>query len=58
MQLSTRCQWQSTNKAINHGTTVSEATLEISPEIVVTAIVSKALFKHRGLKVSVAKPML
>ena len=43
MQLSTRNQWQGTIKAINHGSIVSEVTLEISPEIVVTAIVYKKL---------------
>jgi molybdopterin-binding protein len=51
MQLSTRNQWQGTIKAINHGTIVSEVTLEISPEISVTSIVSKSSVENMGLKV-------
>ncbi|MGZ8947533.1 MAG: TOBE domain-containing protein [Methylococcaceae bacterium] len=50
MQLSTRNQWQSTIKAINHGAIISEVTFEISPEIVLTAIVSKSSLQNVGLK--------
>ena len=51
MQLSTRNQWQGTIKAINNGTIVSEVTLEISPEISVTSIVSTSSVENMGLKV-------
>ena len=51
MQLSTRNQWQGTIIAINHGTIVSEVTLEISPEISVTSIVSKSSVENMRLKV-------
>ncbi len=51
MQLSTRNQWQGTIKAINYGTIVSEVTLEISPEISVTSIISKSSVENMGLKV-------
>jgi molybdopterin-binding protein len=39
-------------KAINHGTIVSEVTLDISPETVVTVIVSKNSVENRGQKVA------
>ena len=48
MQLGTRYQWLGKIKAINHGSIVSEVTLEISPEIIVTAIVSKSSVENRG----------
>jgi molybdopterin-binding protein len=51
MQLSTCNQWQGTIIAINHGTIVSEVTLEISPEISVTSIVSKSSVENMRLKV-------
>jgi molybdopterin-binding protein len=51
MQLSTRNQWQGIVKAINHGNIVSEVTLEISPEVTVISIVSKAAVDALGLKV-------
>jgi molybdopterin-binding protein len=51
MQLSTRNQWQGVIKTINQGAIVSEVTLEISPEITVTAIVSKSAVDSMGLKV-------
>ena len=51
MQLSTRNQWQGTIKAINPGAIVSEVTLEISPVVSVTAIVSKSSVENMGLKV-------
>ncbi len=41
MQLSTRNQWKGIVKSVNHGSTVSEIALEISPQVSVTAIVSK-----------------
>jgi molybdopterin-binding protein len=51
MQLSTRNQWQGIVKAINHGSIVSEVTLEISPEVTVISIVSKAAVEALGLKI-------
>lgn len=51
MQLSTRNQWQGIVKAINHGDIVSEVTLEMSPNISVTAIVSRLSVEILGLKV-------
>ncbi len=41
MQLSTRNQWKGVIKSINHGSTVSEVLLEISPQVFVTAIISR-----------------
>jgi molybdopterin-binding protein len=51
MKLSNRNQWQGTIKAINHGAIVSEVTLEITPDIIVTSIVSKSSVENLGLKV-------
>ena len=51
MKLSTRNQWQGVVKAINHGTIVSEVTLEITPDMAIVAIISKAAVKLLGLKV-------
>ncbi len=51
MKLSNRNQWQGTIRSINHGAIVSEVTLEISPEIIVTSIVSKSSVENLGLKV-------
>ena len=51
MKLSNRNQWQGTIRSINHGAIVSEVILEISPEIIVTSIVSKSSVESLGLKV-------
>jgi molybdopterin-binding protein len=51
MKLSNRNQWQGTIRSINHGAIVSEVILEISPEIIVTSIVSKSSVENLGLKV-------
>ena len=51
MQLSTCNQWPGTVKTIHHGNIVSEVTLELAPNILVTAIVSKASVESLGLKI-------
>jgi molybdopterin-binding protein len=51
MKLSTRNQWQGIVKAVNHGNIVSEVTLEIAPNVSVTAIVSKTSVESLGLEV-------
>jgi molybdopterin-binding protein len=50
MKLSTRHQWQGIVKAVTHGNIVSEVTLEIAPNVSVTAIVSKTSVESLGLK--------
>jgi molybdopterin-binding protein len=51
MKLSTRNRWQGVVKAIKHGNIVSEVTLEMSPNISVTTVVSKFSAEALGLKV-------
>ena len=51
MQLSTRRQWQGVVKAIKHGNIVSKVTLEMAPNILVTAMVSKISVEALGLEV-------
>jgi molybdopterin-binding protein len=51
MKLSNRNQWQGTIIAINHGAIVSEVILEITPDVIVTSIVSKSSVENLGLKV-------
>jgi molybdopterin-binding protein len=51
MELSTRNQWPGTVKTITNGNIVSEVTLELAPNISVTAIVSKASVANLGLEV-------
>jgi len=51
MKLSTRNQWQGTIKTIKHGNIVSEVTLEIAPNVSVTAIVSKASVESLNLEI-------
>jgi molybdopterin-binding protein len=51
MKLSTRNQWYGTIKAIKHGNIVSEVTLEIAPNVSVTAIVSKTSVEFLGLEI-------
>lgn len=51
MQLNPRSQWQGVVKAIKHGNIVSKVTLEMSPNILVTAIVSKISVEAQGLQV-------
>ena len=51
MKLSTRNQWQGTIKAIKHGNIVSEVTLEIAPNVAVTAIVSKTSVESLNLEI-------
>jgi molybdopterin-binding protein len=49
MKLTTRNQWPGIVKAVNHGSIVSEVTLEIAPDISVIAIVSKSSVEALGL---------
>jgi molybdopterin-binding protein len=44
-------QWFGVVKAINHGSSVSEVTLELAPNISATAIVSKVSVESFGLEI-------
>jgi molybdate transport system regulatory protein len=54
MKISTRNTWQGTVIAITHGTIVSEVTLEIAPDVIVTSIVSRKSIDE--LKLQIGSP--
>ena len=51
MQPSNSSQWQGIVRAIHHGNSISEVTLEMAPNISVRAMVSKIALDALGLEI-------